>query len=152
MGFWDLFSKPYRPLRLQAQEAEDIVPVSALLQDAITRHEGLSLDQKASTFQMKFNRFCYELDTKQPKRAPCVLQIHGVLKAQFMGIRPNDTLNLLHIEARALEAPSYSLDFVFSHPDRESGLSKNLRLEVECLDLLLLDLSAPYRVSSVPLH
>ncbi len=56
-------------------------------------------------------------------------------------------LSLLDIEATPLEAPAYALTLRFAG----QGV-RDVRLEVECIDVLLLDLAAPRRAKSVPRH
>lgn len=148
-GLFKKRSQP-KPLRLMAQSAEDVVPIAALTQDAALRGVGLHYDPKARHFMLRMNRFCHEQGGSQPLRAPCVLQIHSVLKVRSRGIdlkRRVQALSVLTMEAMPREDGAYELLLTFAGPQ-----GNQLCLEVECLDILLMDLAAPHRAQSKPEH
>ena len=140
---------PAKPLRLIANEAEDLPPLAALVQDAALRAGDLSYVPGERHFTIRMNRFCHEVPASTPLRAPSVLRINCVQKAQVRGIDParRDTpLSLLNIAVEPLEAPASVLTLQFA------GGGRDVRLEVECIDVLLLDLAAPRRAKSRPNH
>ncbi len=144
------FGKPAaKPLRLMALEADDLPPIAALVQDAALRAGDLAFDAVSHHFTVRMNRFCHEAGGAVPLRAPSVLRISSVTKVQTRGIEVNQAtqpLSLLDIAAEPLEAPAYALTLRFA------GGGRDVRLEVECIDVLLLDLAVPRRAKSTPTH
>ena len=141
---------PAKPLRLMAHEADDVTAMAALIQDAALRGGDMAYDAEGKHFTLRMNRFCHETDAGVPLRAPSVLRISCVQKVQTRGLDLNQSsqpLSLLDIEATPLEAPAYALTLRFAG----QGV-RDVRLEVECIDVLLLDLAAPRRAKSVPRH
>jgi len=140
---------PAKPLRLIANEADDLPPLAALVQDAALRAGDLSYVPGERHFTIRMNRFCHEVSASSPLRAPSVLRINCVQKVQVRGLHParRDTpLSLLSVSAEALDEPAYALTLQFA------GGGRDVRLEVECIDVLLLDLAAPRRAKSRPNH
>jgi hypothetical protein len=142
---------PDKPLRLLAYEAEDVAPISALLQDAALRSGDLAYDANGRHFTVRMNRYCHESTAGVPLRAPSVLRISCVQKVQTRGVDVNQAtqpLSLLDIMVEPQgEAPAHVLTLRFS-----GGTGRDVRLEVECIDILLLDLAAPRRAKSKPAH
>jgi hypothetical protein len=140
---------PAKPLRLIANEADDLPPLAALVQDAALKAGDLSYVPGERHFTMRMNRFCHEVAGTTPLRAPSVLRINCVQKVQVRGIDParrDQPLSLLSIAVEPLEAPAGVLTLHFA------GGGRDVRLEVECIDVLLLDLAAPRRAKSRPNH
>ncbi len=101
-------------------------------------------------FTLRMNRFCHETAGVTPLRAPSVLRISCVTRVQLRGIdmqHVSQPLSLLDISAQPLESPAYALTLRFAGEG-----AKDVRIEVECLDILLLDLAAPRRAKSSPNH
>ena len=139
-----------RPLRLMAEAADDVSPLSALLQDAALRAGDMEYDARGRHFTVRMNRFCHESKTTVPLRAPSVLRINGVTRIQRRGFDSSASgapLSLLGIGVEALEAPAHALILRFAGPG-----SRDIRIEVECLDVLMMDLAAPRRAKSKPVH
>ena len=150
MGLFGLGKAPAKPLRLIAQEADDLPAISALVQDAALRVGDIAYDPTGRHLTLRMNRFCHEAGGATPLRAPSVLRISDVTAIKRRGIdlaQTHGALSLLDISAEALEAPAFALTLRFA-----GGADKDIRLEVECLDVLLLDLAAPRRAKSKPLH
>lgn len=142
-------SKPAKPLRLKAEEADDLPPLSALIQDAAFQAGDMTYDAAERHFTLRMNRFCHENKSATPLRAPSVLRINSVSKVQFRGLSPNQAsqaLSLLDIVAEPLDAPAHALILHFG------GGQRDVRIEVECIDILLLDLAPPRRAKSRPTH
>jgi hypothetical protein len=150
MGLFGLGKAPAKPLRLIAQEAEDLPAISALVQDAALRVGDIAYDPAGRHLTLRMNRFCHESGGATPLRAPSVLRISDVTAIKRRGIDLTQThgaLSLLDISAEPLAAPAFALTLRFA-----GGTDKDIRIEVECLDVLLLDLAAPRRAKSKPLH
>ncbi len=139
-----------KPLRLMAEAAEDVAPVSALLQDAALRAGDMEYDAQGRHFTVRMNRFCHESKATVPLRAPSVLRINGVTRVQRRGFDANMSgapLSLLGIEVVALDAPAHALTLRFAGVG-----TRDIRIEVECIDVLMMDLAAPRRAKSKPVH
>ncbi len=150
MGLFGLGKKPVRPLRLIAQAPEDLPAISALVQDAALRTGDIAYDPVGRHFTLRMNRFCREAGGARPLRAPSVLRINDVTGIKRRGLDLSKTdlpLSLLDIQAVPLEAPAFALTLRFA-----GAADKDVRIEVECLDILLLDLAAPRRAKSTPNH
>jgi hypothetical protein len=135
------------PLRLMAQTPEDIMSLSALLQDAVIRKDHIHYDPKARNLTLRLNRFCHEIKSLTPLRAQAVLQINAVLSVTSRALEAHETLSLLALNCQMLDPPSALFAFVFAG-DGDMGL----RLEVEAIDILMMDVNAPYRARSKPNH
>ncbi len=139
-----------RPLRLMAEEADDLAPISALVQDAALRPGDMEYDAEGRHFTIRMNRFCHESKDSVPLRAPSVLRINCVTRVQRRGLDPRASgtpLSLLDIEVQPRDAPAHTLVLHFA-----GGADRDIRLEVECIDILLMDLAAPRRAKSKPVH
>ncbi len=150
MGLFGLGKAPAKPLRLMAQEADDLPAISALVQDAALRAGDLSYDQAGRHFTLRMNRFCHEADKGVPLRAPSVLRISCVTAVRMRGLdikQGNLPLSLLDIAVEPLEAPAVALTLRFA-----GATNRDVRIESECVDVLLLDLAAPRRAKSMPEH
>ena len=150
MGLFGLGKAPARPLRLMAQDADDLPAISALVQDAALRAGDLSYDPAGRHFTLRMNRFCHEAGKGIPLRAPSVLRVSGVTAVKMRGLdikQANLPLSLLDIAVEPLEAPAVALILRFA-----GASHRDIRIEAECIDVLLLDLAAPRRARSTPEH
>ena len=150
MGLFGLGKAPAKPLRLMAQEADDLPAISALVQDAALRAGDLSYDPAGRHFTLRMNRFCHEAGKGVPLRAPSVLRVSCVTAVKMRGLdikQANLPLSLLDIAVVPLEAPAVALILRFA-----GASHRDIRIEVECIDVLLLDLAAPRRARSMPEH
>ena len=150
MGLFGLRKAPVKPLRLMAQEADDLPAISALVQDAALRAGDLSYDPAGRHFTLRMSRFCHEAEKGVPLRAPSVLRISCVTAVRMRGLDIKQThlpLSLLDISLEALEAPAVALTLRFA-----GATNRDVRIEAECVDVLLLDLAAPRRAKTMPEH
>ena len=53
---------PIKPLRLLAQDVEDLAVISAALQDAVTRIGDIQWESAARCLTLSFNRFRWEVE------------------------------------------------------------------------------------------
>lgn len=140
-------SRSYIPLRLAAVETPDLEPVSAALQDAVAQLGDFEFSARQRTFTMAFNRFCWEVDGRS-RRVRTGVQVGTVTAARSQNIRQgaeDAVVNLLSIGFEPSEAPAGELVLVFSG-------GGELRLAVECLDVVMVDLNRPWPASSRPDH
>jgi len=150
----------FQPLRLRAEDAEDVTVLAACLQDATLRCADMTYQPQQRRFALVLNRFRWEdegsagsgrrLIRIEPHiRVAAGLHFDGVLKVQSSGIDRGDgraVLELLSIIAEPLgEQPAAALTLVFA-----GGAA--IRLEVECIDAQMQDIGAPFPVRRVPQH
>lgn len=150
MGLFGFGTAPAKPLRLMAQEMDDLPAISALVQDAALRAGDLSYDPAGRHFTLRMNRFCHEADKGVPLRAPSVLRISCVTAVRMRGLDIRQTslpLSLLDIAVEPLEVPAVALTLRFA-----GAANRDVRVEAECVDMLLLDLAAPRRARTMPEH
>jgi hypothetical protein len=138
-----------KPLRLIANSDEDLPAISAALQDAVCQIGDLQYQASAGQFTLALNRFCWEAgEDGKGLRVRTGVQVGAVERAQSQNLKAGATdavISLLSIQFEAGDAPSGALVFTFSG----GGL---LRLEVECLDIALADVSEPWRAIARPDH
>ena len=139
----------FKPLRLIVQDEEDLAAVSAALQDAVAQLGDFHYEPKANRFTLAFNRYRWEAgETGRGERVRAALQAGGVLAAKAHRLRRNSVdavVSLLSITFEETDAPGGVMNFTFSGGGA-------LRLEVECLDLALADVSEPWRAAARPHH
>ena len=137
------------PLRLLAQDAEDLAIISAALQDAVTHVGDIDYQPGARTLTVCFNRFRWEKGLDHGgERVRVGLQLGDVLKVQGRRLRSDvkdAVLALLAMEFEPAEAPSGVITLHFAG-------GGDLRVEVECIDAVLADVSAPWRCKKAPQH
>ena len=139
-----------KPLRLIAQEADDLAPLAALLQDGVLRVGDMAYDKAGRHFTLRLNRFCHESGGTVPLRAPSVLRISCVTRVQMRHLDPakaQQVLSLLDIETETLDAPACALILRFA-----GDAAPDVRVEAECIDVLLMDLAVPRRAKTTPNH
>jgi hypothetical protein len=73
------------PLRLLAQDADDLAVMSAALQDAVAKVGDIAFEAKSRRLTIAFNRFCWEAGERQRVRS--ALQVGGVLGVKARRIR-----------------------------------------------------------------
>lgn len=149
----------WQPLRLRAEDVEDITVLSACLQDATLRVSDMTWQPKQRRFALVLNRFRWEdeknADSKRRLiridphiRVAAGVHFDGVLKVQSSGIDRNDSkavLELLSILADPLEDAAAQLTLVFAGGGA-------VKLDVECIDAQMQDIGTPFPVRRVPQH
>ncbi len=144
------------PLRLVAQDAEDLRVVSTLVQDAVLPVTEMTHDARRRRFALILNRFRWEDRTEAERvgrpfeRVRSLLVIEDVVRVQSYGFDRTDKDLVLSLLA---------LDFL-AGKDGGGRLTLTLAgdgavaLDVEALDLRLDDVTRPYRAPSgkVPSH
>jgi hypothetical protein len=134
------------PLRLLAQDADDLAIISAAMQDAVAKVGDISYEPKARLLTVAFNRYCWEAEGGARVRS--ALQLGGVLKVQARKIRrgPRDAvLEVLAVTFDAGDAPGGLVTI-------SCAGGGDLRAEVECIDAVLADVSQPWPTPRAPVH
>ena len=138
-----------QPLRLLAQDAEDLRVISTALQDAVLKVGDLRWEPAARRFTVALNRFRWERSDRERVRA--ALQFGGVLGAKTRRVRrdaPQAVLSLLAVTfepSGEAEDPGGVVTLAFAG-------GADLRLQVEALDAALADVSVPWPARGRPSH
>jgi hypothetical protein len=133
------------PLRLLAQDAEDLAVISAALQDAVAQVGDIDFEPKARRLTIAFNRYCWECGGKRVRAG---LQLGGVLKVEARKIRRNAPQAILEFLAMTFE-PGEAPGGVITLSWAGGG---DMRLEVECVEAVLADVSKPWPTPRAPAH
>jgi hypothetical protein len=134
------------PLRLLAQDSEDLAIISAAMQDAVAKVGGISYEAKARRLTVAFNRYRWE--TGESERVRSGLQLGGVLKVQTRKIRRgarDAVLEVLAVTFEPGDAPGGTITI-------SCAGGGDLRAVVECIDAVLADVSAPWPTPRTPTH
>ena len=129
------------PLRLKVSDADDMVVVSTLVQDAVFAADDTLWDRRRREFSMLLNRFRWE----HRARAEDFERVRSVLMLK-------DVISVLSDISRRSGAPAYSLLSVGFAPGEDGtgtvtltlAGDREIRVEVECLDASLTDVTRPY--------
>jgi len=132
------------PLRLLAEDAEDLAIISAALQDAILRPADIVWERPARRLTIALSRFCWECGGT---RVMAAMQFGDVLAVKSRGLPrlPDAALELLAIDFEEVEAPGGKVTLMFAG-------GGDLRVEVECLDAVVADLSDRWEARISPTH
>jgi hypothetical protein len=133
------------PLRLLAQDADDLAVISAALQDAVAKIGDIAYEPRGKRLTIAFNRFRWE---RGGERVRAALQLGGVLKVQQRRLRldaKQAVVELLALSFEPGEPPGGHVIFSFAG-------GADLRVEVECIDAVLADVSQPWPTPRTPAH
>lgn len=148
------------PLRLRAIDTLDLSVIAAHLQDALVKMADLGMDKDKRRFALIFNRFMWEdleaekgKGAKADKNAP-YRRVRSAL--HFDAVQRVQTQNLRLANAEALAA---LMTIAFEAKNDLSGTvtltfagGGAIKLDVECLDAWLTDLTAPWATKNKPGH
>ena len=132
------------PLRLLAEDADDLHIISAALQDAILRPVDIVWEPQARRVTLALSRFCWECGGT---RVMAAMQFGDVLsvKSRRLPRGPEHALELLALDFVPGEAPGGRVIMMFAG-------GGDLRIDVECLDAVLTDLSERWPAKVAPTH
>ncbi|MDB5471033.1 MAG: hypothetical protein JWR84_2593 [Caulobacter sp.] len=136
------------PLRLIAEDGEDLAVLSAALQDAVGKIGDIRFEAAARRLTIGLNRFRWEAGGKQGERIRSGLQIGSVLQVQSRRLRREAreaVLSLLGVTFEPGDVPGGTIVLTFAG-------GGELRVEVECVDAALADVSAPWPTPRRPAH
>jgi hypothetical protein len=134
------------PLRLLAQDAEDLAVISAAMQDAVAKVGEISYEAKARRLTIGFNRYRWEAGESERVRSG--LQLGSVLQVQTRKIRRNARDAVIEVLAVTFE-PGEAPGGVITISCAGGG---DLRAVVECIDAVLADVSQPWPTPRTPSH
>ena len=143
-------------LYLTAQDADDLIVLSALCQDAVFPFTEMIWKSRQRQFAILFNRFRWEdrdaaeREGRGYERVRSVLSVGDVTKVRSMGLDQNDRDTILSVLSIGFEAGADGTGRLVITLAGDGAVSLN----VECLDVTLRDVSQPYLAPSgrVPAH
>lgn len=144
------------PLRLMAEDADDLAVLAALVQDAVFPANEISWQADQRRFAILLNRFRWEdsdnakLRKRAYERVQSVLLINDVLKVQSQGVQRGDNDTVMSLLSIAFEAADDGAGRVILTLAGDGAIA----LQVECLDVMLKDVTRPYIApsKSMPKH
>ncbi|MCJ8149340.1 MULTISPECIES: DUF2948 family protein [Shinella] len=139
-------------LKLLALDTEDLSVVSAHLQDAVFKTDGLAYDARHHVFSVVVNRFVWEKAGGRGKsfeRRRAAIAFKRVNAVRSIGIDRKDkdaVLSLLAIDFTPNgEGPEGTLELVLSG-------NASIALDVECVEVQLADTGGAWETSLKPRH
>ena len=135
---------PMEPLRLLAEDAVDLQIISAALQDAIMRPVDIRWEKDARRLTIVLSRFCWECGGTRVMAAMQFGDVEAV-KSRRLPRLPEAALELLALDFEPTEAPGGRVILMFAG-------GGDLRIDVECLDAVLTDLSDRWPARVAPTH
>jgi hypothetical protein len=138
---------------LAAQDVEDLEIVSARLQDAVAQIKDLVWLPKSRRFVALFSRFKWETAEEgkgENARVRSLLHFDGVFSAKGHKLKRSDpdavaSLLAIRFTPKGQDDPAGTVELVFAGGGA-------IRLEVECIDIGLTDVSGPWAARGRPAH
>lgn len=140
----------YTPLRMIAEDEDDLQIIAACLQDALVPLSGMDYDEEMGKFHLVANRFCWECAPEILEgdsfyqRVPTGLAFHHVteIKKKDLNLQSKSELvNLLTIH----DGDTNSIHLIFSG-------GAEIRLTVDKISCHLKDMDEPYHTCNKPCH
>ena len=139
----------HEPLRLLAEDEDDLAVISAALQDAIAKVGDIEWDARGRRFTLALNRYLWEVPGGLlGNRVRAGLQFGSVLAVKSRNLRrdpPDAVIELLAVRFEPGEAPGGAIRLAFAG-------GGDVVLTVECVDAALADISSPWPTPSTPAH
>ena len=141
------------PLRLRAETVEDLQVISALVQDAVFTAADLRWEPRRRRFAVLLNRFRWEDGAhrrRTPERVRSLLVLQDVTRVGSQGFDRGDGDLVLSLLSLAWNAGEDGTGRVLLTLSGDGAV----RVEAECLDVTLTDVTRPYAAPSgkVPAH
>ncbi|MBI1238749.1 MAG: DUF2948 family protein [Alphaproteobacteria bacterium] len=139
-----------KALHLRAEDGEDLKILSAHLQDAVGQVGDLAFLPQQRRFALVLNRFQWEKADADGAftRVRTGLHFGGILKAKSRGLRrdaPDGVFELLAIEFQPTNDGAGEIAIILAG-------GGEIRLEAECIEAELHDLSEPWPTAHKPQH
>lgn len=142
--------KPPPSLRLLATTEDELLVVSAAVQDGLCVRSDIKYSPTEQSLTIEFKRFQWEAAGRFGPffRRQSVLMVSNVRGVQAKGvvdIAPDTTLSLLSVSFEEKEAPSGGIRIHFAG-------GAEMVLDVECLDVTLMDTDIAWPTRRKPKH
>ena len=136
------------PLRLLAQDPDDLTVLSAALQDAVARVGDIRFEPASRTLTLAVNRYRWESAASGGERIRAAVQFGGVLGVRSRNLRreaADAVISILSVGFTPGEPPGGVLDIVLAG-------GGDLQADLECIDAALSDLGDPWPARGAPQH
>ena len=136
------------PLRLLAEDADDLAVISAALQDAVGQIGDIAYEPAERRLTLVLNRFRWETDAPCTERVRTALQFGSVMAVKTRKLKrdqPDAIVELLALDFEPGEAPGGGVLLRFAG-------GGELHVEIECIDAAMADLSVPWPTKRAPAH
>ena len=136
------------PLKLLAEDTDDLGVISAALQDAIGHIGDISYEPSERRITLVLNRFRWETEAPSAERVRAALQFGSVIAVKARNLKrdqPDAVVELLAVDFEPGDAPGGGVLLRFAG-------GGDLHLEVECIDAAMADLSDPWPAKHAPTH
>lgn len=135
-----------RPLRLRAEDAEDLTVISALVQDSVLPGNEMRWSASRRRFSLLINRFRWEdkpaaeRQRRVPERVQSVLVFEDVLKVAQQGLEARSAETILSLLSLAFEPGEDGTGQMLLTFAGDGAVA----LEVETVNVILQDVTRPY--------
>ena len=149
-------SEALGPLKLRAEDEDDLSVIAACLQDALVRFGDMSYLPRQRLFAGVFNRFRWEAEgdtapvrgERLHQRVRTGVHFHYVQDVRSRGLerqRKDDVLSLLTIDTESGNDGAAVITLAFAG-------GADIRLGAECIDCQLTDVGPPWETRRKPEH
>ena len=138
----------YVPMRLLAEDPEDLAVLSAALQDAVGKVGDIQFEPTRRQLTLATNRYLWETGARSLQRVRCAIQLGGVLSVKSRNLRrdaPDAVIAVLALNFEPGETPGGVVRIVLSG-------GGDLAVDVECIDVALSDVGDPWAARGAPQH
>jgi len=140
-----------KPLKLKAESVDDLVVISAALQDAILKVGEIAYNSKGRFVTLRLSRFRHE-DGRKSERVQTGLRIDSVLSVKSRLLDRSDP-----------DAYAVLLDCAFDKASKKKSDPEGvlrlifagggeLSVSVECIDMVMADVSEARETDKLPIH
>ena len=145
-----------KPLRLKAQDGEDLVAISTVLQDAVLPVSEMQWQREEQRFGLLANRFRWEdadaaaTSKRAVERVQAVVVFDSVVGVRSSGLDMKDKEQVISVLSMTFEAKEDGAGTVVLTLAGDGAIA----LDVECVEVTLADVTRPYVAPSgkVPSH
>lgn len=145
-----------KPLRLMAEDVEDLQVISSLVQDAVIPTSEMTYRRTDRQFAMLVNRFRWEDEDaakargRSFERVQSVLLVSDVMNVATQGVDARDKDMILSLLSLTFEAGEDGTGQVHLTLAGDGAI----RLDVEAVNVTLKDVTRPYKApsGSIPTH
>ena len=145
-----------KPLRLKAQDGDDLVAISTVLQDAVLPVSEMQWQREEQRFGLLANRFRWEdadaaaTSKRAVERVQAVVVFDSVVGVRSSGLDMKDKEQVISVLSMTFEAKEDGAGTVVLTLAGDGAIA----LDVECVEVTLADVTRPYVAPSgkVPSH
>ena len=139
-----------KPLRLKAQDAEDLVAISAVLQDAVLPVSEMQWQRAERRFGLLANRFRWEdadaaaAARRVVERVQAVVVFDDVSAVRTSGLDLNDKTQVISVLNVSFEPGEDAAGRIVLTLAGDGAIA----LDVDCVEVTLADVTRPYKAPS----